>query len=144
MNQMKYSAYALVLVLGIASVALLLPNFSSLSSSPEKPTTTTAEKTTSKKAVIHTEGQKLFQSNCQTCHSLDKNLTGPALRDVEMRGPWSDRQNLVKWVKNPAAMIQANAYTKALFQQFNGQVMPAFPQLSEKQIEEIFDYIKEG
>ena len=143
MNQMKYSAYALVLVFGIASVALFIPGFSSSPSSLQNVNTTKVAQPTTKKTVVHKEGQNLFQANCQTCHSLDKNLTGPALRDVEMRGPWSDRKNLLKWVKNPAAMVSTNPYTKELFQQYNGQIMPTFPQLSDKQIELIFDYIKE-
>src|SRR5687768_8373894 len=136
MNQMKYSAYALALVLGIASVALFVPDFSHSPSTPSTQSIIDVEPPTTKKAVVHVEGQNLFQSNCQTCHSLDKNLTGPALRDVEKRGPWSNRKNLVKWVKNPATMITADPYAKALFQQYNSQMMPAFPQLSEKQIEQ--------
>jgi hypothetical protein len=66
------------------------------------------------------------------------------LKDVEARGPWTDRKNLVKWVKNPAAMINETAYTKALYQQYNSQMMPSFPQLTEKEVESLFDYIKEA
>ena len=56
-------------------------------------------------------GQQLFQQNCQSCHALDKNLTGPALRGVTGRGPWAeDRANLVKWVHNPAAFIPTTPY----------------------------------
>ena len=38
------------------------------------------------------EGKQLFQQNCQTCHSLDKTLTGPALRGFTSRGPWGDKE----------------------------------------------------
>ena len=55
--------------------------------------------------VFAQDGKQLFQQNCQSCHALDKKLTGPALRDVSQRGPWGDRANLVKWIKNPAAFI---------------------------------------
>ena len=48
------------------------------------------------------EGKTLFQQNCQSCHALDKNLTGPALRGVSGRGPWGDREEIYKWSKNPA------------------------------------------
>src|SRR6478672_4468848 len=40
------------------------------------------------------EGKSLFQQNCQSCHALDKRLTGPALRGAMSRGPWGDRKNL--------------------------------------------------
>ena len=144
MNQIKYSAYALLLVLGITSVAHFLNKLSSIPSTVQNTSTTKSPPTTEKKTVTNVAGKNLFQSNCQTCHALDKTLTGPALKDVENRGPWTDRKNLVKWVKNPANMISENAYAKALFQQFNGQLMPSFSQLSEQQIGNIFDYIKEA
>ena len=143
MNQIKYSAYALLLVLGISSVALFVNNLSSVPSTVQAPADTKTSASTAKKEVKNVAGKNLFQSNCQTCHAVNRNLTGPALAGVESRGPWADRKNLVKWVKNPAVMINENAYAKDLVNKFNGQVMPAFPQLSEEQIGSIFDYLKE-
>jgi len=86
-------------------------------------------------------GQQIFQQNCQSCHSLDKDLTGPHLRGVEERGPWGDRANLVKWVHNPGAFMASDPYTQGLQKTF-GSIMPGFPQLSEDDIHAIFDYIK--
>lgn len=86
------------------------------------------------------DGKQLFQQNCQTCHAINKNLTGPALAGLEERGPWADRENLYKWVHNPAAFIPTTPYTKALQAQY-GQIMPAFPQLSNQEIDAIVDYI---
>ncbi len=94
--------------------------------------------------MINSEGKTIFQANCQTCHTLDKNLTGPALRRVENRGPWTERKNLIKWVKNPGGTTNQFNYTKKLVQQFGGQIMPSFLQLSDKQIEQIFDYIRDA
>jgi cytochrome c551/c552 len=87
------------------------------------------------------DGKQLFQANCQTCHAINKQLTGPALAGVETRGPWTERANLHKWVHNPAAFIPTTPYTKALQAQFGGQIMPSFPQLSEKDIDAIIDYV---
>ena len=140
MNQIKYSAYALLLVLGIASIALFINNLSF----PSRTSSTNASQPSVTKAVVNVEGKNLFQSNCQTCHAINKILTGPALAGVETRGPWTDRKNIMKWVKNPAATINVFPYTKQLFQEFNGQIMPSFPMLSEKEIKSIFDYIKEA
>jgi mono/diheme cytochrome c family protein len=92
--------------------------------------------------VLAQDGKQLFQQNCQSCHALDKKLSGPALRGVTGRGPWTDRANLHKWVHNPAAFIPTTPYTKALQAEMGGQIMPPFPQLSEKDIDAIFDYIE--
>jgi cytochrome c551/c552 len=91
--------------------------------------------------AIAQNGQQIFQQNCQSCHALDKKLSGPALRGVTGRGPWTDRANLHKWVHGPAAFIPTTPYTKALQAEF-GAVMPPFPQLSNKDIDAIFDYIE--
>lgn len=88
------------------------------------------------------DGKTIFGANCATCHAIDKDLTGPALRGVETRGPWTNRANLVKWVHNPGAFIPTTPYTQQLAASRNGQIMPSFPQLGEKEILAIFDYIK--
>jgi len=86
------------------------------------------------------EGKQLFQSHCQTCHSLDKNLTGPALRGFLERGPWADKANLYAWIHNPAGFMAKDPYTQGLKQQF-GVIMQAFPDLTTKQIDAIADYV---
>ena len=86
-------------------------------------------------------GQQIFAANCQTCHALDKVISGPALRGVEERGPWTDRKNVHKWVHNPGAFIPTTPYTQEL-QKTYGQIMPSFPQLSDADIDAVLDYIK--
>ena len=92
-------------------------------------------------APVNLKGRTSFQQNCQSCHAMDKDMTGPGLRGVTTRGPWTDKANLVKWVHNPASFIATNAYAKEL-QKTYGQIMPAFPQLSEQEINDIFDYVE--
>jgi mono/diheme cytochrome c family protein len=86
------------------------------------------------------EGKQLFQQNCQTCHALDKKLTGPALRGFTSRGPWGDKQNIYDWVHNPSAFKEKDPYAKALVLEYS-TVMPAFPALTDLQIDAIVDYI---
>ena len=86
------------------------------------------------------EGKQIFQQNCQSCHAIDKDLQAPMLRGVEGRGPWGDRANLVKWVHNPAAFIPTTPYTVELQKKW-GSIMTSFPNLSEAEINAIFDYI---
>ena len=87
------------------------------------------------------EGRQLFQQNCRTCHAINKNLTGPAIRGFIYKGPWKERQNLYAWVHNPATFLQKDPYVQALRRQF-GSVMPAFPQLTNQQIDAIVAYIQ--
>lgn len=89
-------------------------------------------------------GKTIFLANCGTCHALDKQLTGPALRGVEKRGPWTERQNLFDWTHNPGRFIPLTRYTTCLTQTFNGQIMPSFPQLSAEVLRAVYDYIKWG
>ncbi|HEU4470650.1 MAG TPA: c-type cytochrome [Flavisolibacter sp.] len=87
-------------------------------------------------------GQQIFREKCASCHGLDRAGSGPALRGVLERGPWAeDRANIYKWVANPAAFIKTNEYTQALQKQY-GSIMPGFAgQLTEKDIDAIFEYI---
>jgi mono/diheme cytochrome c family protein len=86
------------------------------------------------------DGKQLFQANCQSCHAINKVVVGPALEGLESRGPWSDRKELYKWIHNPPGYMATNAYAKQLHEQY-GSLMPPFPQLSEKDIDAIVDYI---
>lgn len=86
------------------------------------------------------EGKQLFQANCQTCHSLDKTLTGPPLRGFTERGPWADKQNIYDWIHNPSAFMAKDAYTQGLKAQY-GSVMQGFPALTNAQIDAIVEYI---
>ncbi|HEY1115604.1 MAG TPA: c-type cytochrome [Chitinophagaceae bacterium] len=85
------------------------------------------------------EGKTLFQQNCQSCHSLDKKLTGPALRGFTNRGPWGDKEEIYKWIKNPAAYMANDPYTKGLQKEY-GAIMSAFPALTTEQIDAIVEY----
>ena len=87
------------------------------------------------------KGQQVFKQNCASCHAMDKNLSGPALAGVTGRGPWTDRENLHKWVSNPAAFIPTTPYTQDL-QKTYGSVMPGFPGLKKEEVDAIFNWIE--
>ena len=84
------------------------------------------------------EGKLLFQQNCASCHTLDKDLTGPALSGVEGRGPWTKRSRLLAYTKNPPVFTAHNCYVRNLKNQY-GTMMTAFPQLDANAI---YDYIR--
>jgi mono/diheme cytochrome c family protein len=88
------------------------------------------------------EGRKLFKSQCASCHKLDRKLVGPALGGVEER-----RENdwLKAWIKNNAELrASGDVDAIAIFEEYNGSVMSAFPQLSDQQIDDILYYTTVG
>lgn len=87
-------------------------------------------------------GRKIFKSQCASCHKLNKKLIGPALGNVETR-----RENdwLKAWIKNNAEFrASGDADAIAIFEEYNGSVMSAFPQLSDEQIDDILYYTTVG
>ncbi|MBN8719255.1 MAG: c-type cytochrome [Sediminibacterium magnilacihabitans] len=86
------------------------------------------------------DGKTVFNTNCASCHAVNKKLTGPALAGVEDR--WSDRKKIHAWVHNPAGFAQTDAYAANLMKEYSPTVMTGFPNLSEKEIDAVLDYIK--
>lgn len=88
------------------------------------------------------EGKKLFKSLCASCHKLDKKLIGPALGGVEER-----RENdwLKAWIKDNAALrASGDKDAIAIFEEYKGSNMTAFPQLTDKNIDDILYYTTVG
>ncbi len=88
------------------------------------------------------EGRKLYNNLCASCHKLDRKLIGPALAGVTER-----RENdwLKAWIKNNAALrASGDRDAIAIFNEYNGSVMSAFPQLSDTQIDDILYYTDVG
>ena len=86
-------------------------------------------------------GKTLFQSKCASCHSVFKDMTGPALGGFEQRGPWSDRSQLYKWIRNPEGFMKDNDYTKGLKAKYN-TVMTAFPGITNEEVDAVLNYIE--
>jgi mono/diheme cytochrome c family protein len=86
------------------------------------------------------EGRKLFNSLCASCHKLDKKLVGPALGGVEER-----RENswLKSWIRNNAEFQKVNAEA-AQAATYASSAMNAFPQLTDKNIDDILYYTTVG
>ncbi|MBI1342018.1 MAG: c-type cytochrome [Terrimonas sp.] len=89
------------------------------------------------------DGKQLFQGNCASCHNPFQNGTGPALKGLEDRGPWGDRNNIYAWVHNPVGFMATNKYTQDLKAQYGGTMMTAFPGLKTEEIDAIVSYINE-
>ncbi len=86
------------------------------------------------------DGKALFQTNCASCHALNKKLTGPALAGFEERGPWSDRKKVYDWIRNPAGFAKTDAYAAGLIKEY-GVLMTGFNALTDAEIDAIVTYI---
>ncbi|MBA6156057.1 c-type cytochrome [Tenacibaculum sp. S7007] len=88
------------------------------------------------------EGKKLFKSLCASCHKLDKKLVGPALGGVEEK---RSKEWLQAWIKDNAA-LRASGDKDAIeiFDEYKQSNMTAFPQLTDKNIDDILYYTTVG
>jgi mono/diheme cytochrome c family protein len=87
-----------------------------------------------------THGASLIQ-RCSGCHKLDVQLVGPAL------GPQiteeTDDQYLVRWIHNSQALIAAGEpRAVGIYNRYNQSIMPAFNELSAKDIADILGYVR--
>jgi mono/diheme cytochrome c family protein len=89
-------------------------------------------------------GKALFNSNCASCHKLDKKMTGPALRNVEARlleDEGLDRDWLYKWIRNSSSLIKSgDDYANRIYLEYNKAAMTAYPQLTNVDIDNILAY----
>jgi cytochrome c2 len=86
------------------------------------------------------KGKTLFQSRCASCHHVFKETSNaPALAGFETRGPWADRKQLYKWIRNPEKFMEDDPYTQGLQKKF--QIIMGRFDLTNEQIDEIVDYI---
>jgi mono/diheme cytochrome c family protein len=83
-------------------------------------------------------GKSLFNANCAACHKLDKKLVGPALGKISER---RELKWLIAWIKdNNALRASGDADAIAIFEEYNGAAMNAFPQFSDADIVNIIAY----
>lgn len=86
-------------------------------------------------------GKALFNSQCAACHKLDNNSIGPPLRGISDR---RDKEWLYDWIRNSQAMIAAGDPTAvALYEEYNQTAMPAFPGLSDEDIDNMLAYLNQ-
>ncbi|MBC7914385.1 MAG: c-type cytochrome [Pyrinomonadaceae bacterium] len=110
---------------------------------------TTAEPSTSGSAEVAAPaevsgdaaaGGALFKQKCTSCHALNRQVVGPALKGVLER---RDTEWLHKWIKNSQALVASgDADAVALFNEYNKSVMTPFPELADADIDNILAYIK--
>lgn len=86
-------------------------------------------------------GKIMFQQNCAPCHAVDKKLVAPALYGTMQR--WKhDTAAVFRYTRNNAEVLASgDPYACCIFNEYNKLAMPAFPTLSDKDLEAIYHYI---
>jgi len=91
-------------------------------------------------AQAQEDAKTLFRQQCMSCHSIDQNLVGPALKGVTER---RDSAWIYQFIRNSQEMIQAgDPIAVELFNRFNKVPMPSHPNLSDEQIGSLLHYIE--
>ncbi|MEM6765013.1 MAG: c-type cytochrome [Bacteroidota bacterium] len=86
-------------------------------------------------------GESLYKANCSACHKVKGKLVGPQLAGVTEKYA-NDKEWLYAWVKNAQGMINAgDPKAVALYEQYNKQLMQAFPTLANSDIDDILAYV---
>jgi cytochrome c2 len=85
-------------------------------------------------------GKKLFYAKCASCHMVNKDMTGPALKGVEDR--WPDKEKLYAFIRNSEEVIRNDKYARELWLQWNQTAMLPHPDLKDEDIRDMLYYIK--
>ncbi|HMR91207.1 MAG TPA: c-type cytochrome [Chitinophagaceae bacterium] len=86
------------------------------------------------------DGRAIYMSKCASCHILGKKGAAPDLFGLEERHSWADHNELLRWIKNPAAYMAKDPYTSGLKTEY-GQVMTAYPDFTIEDVKAVVDYI---
>lgn len=85
-------------------------------------------------------GYEIFHGKCASCHDVFRDLTGPALRNFNLRGPWRNPVNTMLFMQNPARFMQYDPYSRDLWRKF-ASLMVAYPDLEENVIGQLILYV---
>jgi cytochrome c2 len=86
-------------------------------------------------------GKMLFTSRCSSCHAVDRQVIGPALKNIDKirTESW-----IISFVHSSQTVIQSgDTAAVKLFKQYNQTIMPDHPDLNEDKIRDIIGYIKD-
>lgn len=88
------------------------------------------------------DAEAIYKSQCATCHTPHKDLTGPKL--FEVREKWESdgapADLIYEWVRDWEAAVESHEYA-AQVAEWSPTVMLKYPDLTNEEIDAIFDYV---
>lgn len=85
------------------------------------------------------DGEKLYNTNCASCHKIDSRLIGPKLAGISQK---KSEEWLIKWIQNSQKVIESgDEYANKIYEEYNKLVMPPAP-LNKKETKAVLAYIK--
>ena len=129
----------------ITSIILMLSLSFSFSCSSEKPDKEPSfpEETPQEVAIKNQIGKSLFINNCAMCHNrnMRDKMTAPPLGGVTKR---RDQKWLYDYTRNSIKMVgEGDSIAVTLYEEYNRTVMNSFPNLSDEDLKNIYDYVEE-
>lgn len=86
------------------------------------------------------EGKSIFTTRCTSCHSIEKNVVGPALMNVHER---RDEEWIISFVHSSQSLVRSGDTAAVnLYNAFNKVPMPDHTDLTDEQVKSILAYIK--
>ncbi|WP_205509316.1 c-type cytochrome [Longitalea arenae] len=93
-------------------------------------------------------GKSLFDVNCASCHSLAKDLTGPALAHIMKRSfpalydtTQYGLDHFYEFTRNPANVMAREGYYRCLKEKFGGAVMTPFD-LTDTELDQLYAWVE--
>lgn len=84
-------------------------------------------------------GAKIYKQYCTSCHKINGELVGPALKDVHKR---RSEEWLLKWIRNNAELRKSGDKDAiAVWEKYGKNEMPSFTNLTDDDIKSIIAYI---
>jgi mono/diheme cytochrome c family protein len=85
------------------------------------------------------DGKAIYLANCASCHHLKGNITGPSLAFLLSR---RNRQWLFTFSRRSDRFLwRGDPYTCYLFNRYKTAPMPSFPDLSDADLEAVYQYV---
>ncbi|HVU98427.1 MAG TPA: cytochrome c [Puia sp.] len=85
------------------------------------------------------DGKRLFETNCRSCHSIRAAVIGPALGYIYQRRPQKWINDFIR--NNTPVLASGDCYARYIYNIFNKTPMNTFPNLSDRDIRNMMDYI---
>lgn len=87
------------------------------------------------------DGKELFESKCKACHHPEKNGVGPALKGVKAKWDAEESGLIYTWVRNQDDAARQSSFAAEIAAS-RGDVMTKFPELSDADVDAVFEYVE--